>query len=109
MNNTFHTSLMRLWMNSNIYTQSFINQEERRSVAGFVVEGGDDGKILDKWVFEKVLNVHDEDKSYSGFPRLIKWKYNDILFLQPKSDLKSCEKELNNFHEKNPDKPEPPL
>ena len=106
VNNSFHTSLVRPWIDPVIPNQSSINEEERRSVAGRVAERDDDGNIEDKWVFEKILGVHDEDRK--GLTYLIKWKYNDIPSWQPESDLKGCEKALKDFHNLNPHKPSPP-
>lgn len=59
-------------------------------------------------MFEKILNVHDEDSNRSGLTYLIKWKYHDEPSWQPESDLKGCEKALKKFHLKNPSKPGPP-
>lgn len=105
VNNSFHTSLVRPWIDPVIPNQSSINEEEHQPVAGRVAERDDDGNIEDKWVFEKILDVHDEDKK--GLTYLIKWKYNEIPSWQPESDLEGCEKALKNFHNLNPHKPSP--
>ena len=86
--------------------QSSINDEERRGVAGRVAERNDDGNIADKWEFEKILDVHDED--IDGLTYLVKWKYNDVPSWQPESDLRGCEKALTEFHKRNSEKPGPP-
>ena len=61
VNNSFHTSKVRLWLPEEIPGQAQLNQNERRNVAGRVVERDDDGNIEEKWEFEKILDVHDEN------------------------------------------------
>lgn len=107
VNYSFHTSLVRPWNDPVIPNQSNINKEERRIVPGRVAERDDDGHIEDKWVFEKILDVHDEEGE-KGLTYLIRWKYDDTPSWQPESDLKRCEKALLKFHRKYPDKPGPP-
>lgn len=62
VNNIFHTSLARTWINPIIPNQSSINKEERSPVTERVAERDNDGNIENKWVLEKILDVHDEDK-----------------------------------------------
>ncbi|XP_044714488.1 chromo (CHRromatin organization MOdifier) domain-containing protein [Hirsutella rhossiliensis] len=93
VNKSFHTSK--------------INADERRNVAGRVAERDDDGNIEEKWEFEKILDVHDEDPEH-GLTYLIKWKHHDEPTWQPEDDLKGCEGAVKRFHERNPEKPGPP-
>lgn len=67
-----------------------------------------EGKIVDKWKFDKILYLHDENIGNSGLTYLVKWKYDDKPTCQPESDLEGCRKALINFHAKNSDKPGPP-
>ena len=109
VNNTFHTSLVQPWSEPALHNQSEINQLEKRNIAGRIAERDDVGNILDKWIFEKILDVHDEDINQSGLTYLIKQKYNDEPSWHPEADLKGCEMALKTFHENNPEKPAPPI
>ena len=108
VNKSFHTSLVRSWNNPIHNGQTVINSFEKRNVVGRVAERDDDGNIMDKWVFEKILDMHAEDIEKSGLTYLIKWKYDNEPNWQTQADLKGCEKVLREFHVKNPDKPGPP-
>ena len=106
VNNSFHISKVRLWLPEEIPGQAELNQKERRNVAGRVVERDDDGNIEEKWEFEKILDVHDEDPT--GLTYEIKWKHYDETTWQPENDLKGCEQAIQLFHKRNPGKPGPP-
>ncbi|KAM4063560.1 hypothetical protein HRG_011332 [Hirsutella rhossiliensis] len=94
VNKSFHTSKVRLWHPESIPGQAQINADERRNVAGRVAERDDDGNIEEKWEFEKILDVHDEDPEH-GLTYLIKWKHHDEPTWQPEDDLKGCEGAVN--------------
>ena len=108
VNNSFHTSKVRLYQAPTISGQDEINAQERRNVTGRVAQRDDEGNIEDKWEFEKILDVHDEDKEESGLTYLVKWKYYNEPTWQPEADLKGCKDILKRFHAANPDKPGPP-
>jgi hypothetical protein len=76
-------------------------------VAGRIVERNDDGNIEERWEFEKILDVHDEDEE-AGLTYLVKWKYYDEPTWQPEEDLKSSPDAVKRFHQQNPSKPGPP-
>lgn len=107
VNNSFHTSKVRLWDPTPVLGQDEINKRERRNVSGRIVERDDDGNIEEKWEFEKILDVHNEDKK-AGLTYLVKWKYHDEATWQPEEDLKSCPDAVKRFHQQNPSKPGPP-
>ena len=73
-----------------------------------IAKRDDDGNIQDGWKFEKILDVHDEDKKTSGLTYLVKWKYYDEPTWQPEEDLKDCNDVLKLFHNRHPEKPGPP-
>jgi hypothetical protein len=106
VNNSFHTSRVRLWLPESIPGQAERNEQERRNVAGRVVERTDDGNFEERWEFEEVLDVHDEDPACLHYE--IKWKHHDETTWQPEDDLKGCEDALRRFHRLHPDKPGPP-
>ena len=105
VNKSFHTSKVRLWVAEKIPGQADINTAERRNVQGRVAERDDDGNVEDKWEFEKILDVHDEDPR--GLTYEIKWKYHRDTTWQLEEDLKGCERAIQRFHELNPENPDP--
>jgi hypothetical protein len=108
VNKSFHTSKVRLWFPEAIPGQVRINKEERRNVAGRIAERDDDGNITDKWEFEKILDVHDEQMDEHGLTYCIKWKHHDEETWEPEECLKGCERALLKFHKQHPEKPGPP-
>jgi len=102
VNNSFHTSRVRLWLPESIPGQAEHNEQERRNVAGRVVERTDNGNFEERWQFEKILDVHNEDSACLHYE--IKWKYYDETTWQPEDDLRGCEDALRRFHELHPDK-----
>ena len=107
VNKSFHTSKIRLWIPEEIPGQASINITERRNTRGRVVERDDDGNVEDKWEFEKILDVHNEDPR--GLTYEIKWKYHRDTTWQLEDDLKGCKRAIRRFHELNPRKPGPPV
>ncbi|EAQ90430.1 hypothetical protein CHGG_03079 [Chaetomium globosum CBS 148.51] len=105
---SFHTSKVRLYEAPSIQGQDELNAAERRNVKGRIAKRDDDGIIQDEWQFEKILDVHDEDKETSGLTYLVKWKHYDEPTWQPEQDLKGCKDVLKLFHDKYPEKPGPP-
>jgi hypothetical protein len=108
VNKSFHTSKVRLWHPEEIPGQADINAQERKNIAGRVAERDDDGNVEEKWEFEKILDVHDEDIAETGLTYQVKWKYHDEPTWQPEEDLKGSERAVRRFHEQNPEKPGPP-
>ncbi|EAQ82860.1 hypothetical protein CHGG_11115 [Chaetomium globosum CBS 148.51] len=87
----------------NIKVDKSFHTSQRR-----IAKRDDDGIIQDEWQFEKILDVHDEDKETSGLTYLVKWKHYDEPTWQPEQDLKGCKDVLKLFHDKYPEKPGPP-
>ena len=107
VNKSFHTSKVRLWELEEIPGQAEINTSERRNVKGRVVERDDNGNVEEKWEFEKILDVHNEDPK--GLTYEIKWRHHKDTTWQLEDDLKGCERAVQRFHELNPGKPGPPV
>ena len=107
VNKSFHTSKVRLWEPEEIPGQADINTSERRNVKGRVVERDDNGNVEEKWEFEKILDVHNEDPK--GLTYEIKWRHHKDTTWQLEDDLKGCERAVQRFHELNPGKPGPPV
>jgi hypothetical protein len=108
VNKSFHTSKVRLWQPEQIPGQAQLNAAERRNIAGRIAQRDDDGNIEDRWQFERILDVHDEDIQEHGLTYQIKWKYHDEPTWEPEECLKGCDRALLQFHELNPEKPGPP-
>ena len=108
VNKSFHTSKVRLWQPEQIPGQAQRNAAERRNIAGRIAQRDDDGNIEDRWQFERILDVHDEDIEEHGLTYQIKWKYHDEPTWEPEECLKGCDRALLQFHELNPEKPGPP-
>jgi hypothetical protein len=107
VNKSFHTSKVRLWVPEEIPGQAEINSTERRNVKGRVVERDDNGNVEEKWEFEKILDVHNEDPR--GLTYEIKWRHHKDTTWQLEDELKGCERAVQRFHELNPRKPAPRL
>ena len=76
VNNFLHTSKVRLWDSTNVPGQDEIYKWECHNVSGRVVERDDDGNIEEKWEFDRILDVHDEDEEV-GLTYMVKWIYHD--------------------------------
>lgn len=66
INNSFHTSLIRLQKDQFNCGQTQLNEKEYRNVVGHVAERDNVGHISDKRMFEKIHDVDDEDKNERG-------------------------------------------
>lgn len=108
VNKSFHTSKVRLWQPERIPGQAQLNAAERRNVAGRITQRDDDGNIEERWLLDRILDVHDEDIQGHGLTYKIKWKYHDKPTWEPEECLKGCDRALLQFHELNPEKPGPP-
>jgi hypothetical protein len=101
----FHNSLLRPKHDGNgLPGQDLINNAESRCNRGRVLEREDGTEeVVVKWEFEDLLDCHDED----GLHYLVKWKHHAPSW-QPAADLKGQDQIILSFHQRHPDKPEPP-
>ena len=60
VNKSFHTLKVHLWFSKEIPGQVHINKEECRNIIGRIAERDDNGNIINKWEFEKILNVYNK-------------------------------------------------
>ena len=60
INKSFYTSKVRLWFPEEIPSQVYINKEECCNVTGRIAKRYNNGNIIDKWEFEKILNIHNK-------------------------------------------------
>jgi len=59
----------------------------------------DNGNIINKWEFEKILDIHNEQMNKHGLIYCIKWKYYNEKTWEFKKSLKGCKRALFKFYE----------
>ena len=72
VNKSFYTLKVCLWFPKEIPSQIYINKEEYRNITGRIAERDDNGNIIDKWEFKKILNVHNKQMDKYGLIYYIK-------------------------------------
>ena len=60
VNKFFYTLKVRLWFPKEIPSQVYINKEECYNITGRIAKRDNNGNIIDKWKFKKILNVHNK-------------------------------------------------
>ena len=60
INKSFYTLKVRLWFSEEIPGQAYINNEERRNVTSKIAKRDNNGNIINKWEFKKILNVYNK-------------------------------------------------
>ena len=60
INKSFHTLKVRLWFPKEIPGQAHINKEEHRNVTSRITKRDNNGNIINKWEFEKILNIYNK-------------------------------------------------
>ena len=60
VNKSFHTLKVRLWFPEEIPSQIYINKEECRNITSRIAERDNNCNIIDKWEFEKILNINNK-------------------------------------------------
>ena len=60
INKSFHTLKVRLWFSEKIPSQAYINKEKHYNITGRIAKRDNNGNIIDKWEFKKILNVHNK-------------------------------------------------
>ena len=60
INKSFHTSKVRLQFPKEIPGQVYINKEECHNITGRIAKRDDNGNIIDKQEFKKILNVYNK-------------------------------------------------
>ena len=98
INKSFYTLKVHLWFSEEILGQVYINKEECRNITGRIVKRDDNGNIINKWEFKKILNIHNKQIDKYGLTYYIKWKYHNKEIWEPKKSLKGCKRALLKFH-----------
>ena len=60
VNKSFYTLKIRLQFSKEIPSQVYINKEEYCNITGRIAKRDDDGNIINKWEFKKILNISNE-------------------------------------------------
>ena len=60
VNKSFYILKVRLWFPEEIPGQAYINKEERRNVTGRIAKRDNNGNIINKWEFKKILNIYNK-------------------------------------------------
>ena len=60
INKSFYILKVRLWFPEEISSQARINKEKYCNITGRIVKRDNNGNIINKWEFKKILNVHNK-------------------------------------------------
>ena len=60
INKSFYTLKVRLQFPKEIPSQVYINKEKRYNVTSRIAKRDNNGNIINKWEFKKILNVHNK-------------------------------------------------
>ena len=72
VNKSFHTLKVCLWFPKEIPGQAYINKEKCYNIIGRIAKRDDNGNIIDKWEFEKILNIYNKQIDKYGLTYYIK-------------------------------------
>ena len=72
INKSFYILKVRLWFPEEIPGQIYINKEECRNVIGRIAKRNNNGNIINKWEFEKILDIHNKQIDKYGLIYYIK-------------------------------------
>ena len=60
VNKSFYTLKVRLWFPEEIPGQAYINKEECCNITGRIAKRDNNGNIINKWEFKKILDIHNK-------------------------------------------------
>ena len=72
VNKSFHILKVRLWFPEEIPSQTRINKEECCNVISRIAKRDNNGNIINKWEFEKILNIHNKQMDKHSLTYYIK-------------------------------------
>ena len=72
VNKSFYTLKVCLWFPEEIPSQAYINKKERRNVIGRITKRDNNGNIINKWEFKKILNIYNKQIDKYGLIYYIK-------------------------------------
>ena len=98
VNKSFYILKVCLQFPKEIPSQACINKKERRNIIGRIAEKDNDGNIINKWEFKKILNIYNKQRDEYGLIYYIKWKYYNKKTQKPKKSLKGYKYVLLKFY-----------
>ena len=107
VNKSFYTLKVRFQFPKEIPSQVYINKEEYYNIIGRIAERDNNGNIINKWEFEKILNIYNKQIDKYGLIYYIKQKYYNKETQEPKKSLKGYKCALLNFYKQHPKKLKP--
>ena len=60
INKFFYTLKVYLWFSKEILSQAYINKEECCNIIGKIAKRDNNGNIINKWEFKKILNIYNK-------------------------------------------------
>ncbi len=103
--NTFYVSRVRRCRSNDSIPGQGEAQSDVRANRGRVVTRTDKGKETQEWKFESILDYGKANNGQQQY--LVKWEgFNDPT-QQLATDLRSCNNDIQDFYNANPDKPRP--
>ena len=60
INKSFYTLKVRLWFPKEIPSQAYINKKECHNITGRITKKDNNGNIINKQEFKKILNIHNK-------------------------------------------------
>ena len=72
INKSFYTLKVRLWFPKKIPSQTYINKEECCNITGRITKRDNNGNIINKWEFKKILNIYNKQIDKYGLIYYIK-------------------------------------
>ena len=75
VNKFFYILKIRLQFSKEIPGQAYINKEERYNIIDRIAKKNNNGNIINKQEFKKILNIYNKQRDEHGLIYYIKWKY----------------------------------
>ena len=88
VNKSFYTLKVRLWLPKEIPSQAYINKEEYCNIISRIAKRDNNSNIINKWEFEKILNIYNKQIDEHGLIYYIKQKYYNKEIQESKKSLK---------------------
>ena len=60
VNKSFYTLKIRLWFPKEIPGQAGINKEKHHNITSRIAKRDNNGNIINKWEFKKILNIYNK-------------------------------------------------
>ena len=98
VNKSFYTLKVCFWFFKEIPSQTRINKEECYNIINRIAKRDNNGNIIDKQEFEKILNIYNKQINKHSLTYCIKQKYYNKETQEPKKSLKKYKYVLFKFY-----------